>query len=73
MALKGLVALDIDIEALSVQLYNTSSFQTSIDLLTNSSDGGEKTNFPLSKELPSGTLTRRIVWLKRVYKIKDRF
>jgi hypothetical protein len=73
VALKGLPTLDIDIKALFIQLYNTSSFQTLIKLFTNSSDGEEKTNLPLPKELPSGTLTRRIAWLKRVCKIKDKF
>jgi hypothetical protein len=73
VALKGLPTLDIDIEALFVQLYNTFSFQTSTKLFTNSSDGEEKTNLPLLEELPLGTLTRRVAWLKRVCKIKDKF
>jgi hypothetical protein len=56
---KGFADLDVDKKALSVQLYNTSSFQTSIEF-TNSLDGEEKTNFPMPKELASGTSTRRI-------------
>jgi len=63
-------ALDIKIKALSIQLYNTSSLETLIKLFTNSLDGEEKTNLPLSEEFPLGTLTRRVVWLKRIYKIK---
>jgi hypothetical protein len=73
MALKGLPTLDIDIEALSVQLYNTSSFQTLIKLFTNSLDGEEKTNLPLPEEFPLRTLARKVARLKRIYKIKDRF
>jgi hypothetical protein len=52
--------LDIYIEALSVELYNTSSFQTSIELFTNSLNGEEKTNPPMLKEFTSGTLARRV-------------
>jgi hypothetical protein len=33
-------------------------------------DGEEKTNLPLPKEFPSRTLTSRVTWLRRVYKIK---
>jgi hypothetical protein len=55
VTLKGLLALDINIEALFIQLYNTFSFRTSIELFTNSLDGEEKTNLPLPKELPSRT------------------
>jgi hypothetical protein len=73
VALKGLSTLDINIEALSVELYTTFSVQTSIKLFTNSSNGEEKRNFPLPKELPSRTLTRRITQLKRVYKIRNKF
>jgi hypothetical protein len=73
VALKGLLTLDIDIEALFVQLYNTFSVQTSIELFTNSLNGEEKRNFPLPKELPSRTLTRRVAQLKRVYKIRNKF
>jgi hypothetical protein len=73
VALKGLSTLDINIEALSVKLYTTFSVQTSIKLFTNSSNGEEKRNFPLPKELPSRTLTRRITQLKRVYKIRNKF
>jgi hypothetical protein len=73
MTLKGLPTLDIDIEALFVQLYNMSSFQTLIKLFTNSSDGEEKMNLPLSEELPLGTLVRKVTRFKRIYKIKDRF
>jgi hypothetical protein len=51
--LEGLLALDIDIKALSIQLYNTSSIRTSIELFTNSSDGEEKMNLPLPEELAS--------------------
>jgi hypothetical protein len=72
-SLEGLPALDIDIEALSIQLYNMSSFRTSIELFTNSSDGEEKMNLPLLKELASGTLAKRVAWLRRVYKIKNKF
>jgi hypothetical protein len=49
-ALKGLLALDMDIKTLFVQLYNTSSFRTSIELFTNSSDGEKKTNLPMLEE-----------------------
>jgi hypothetical protein len=73
MALKGLPTLDIDIEALSIQLYNTSSFQTSIELFTNSSYGEEKTNLILPEELPSRTLTKKVTHLRKVYKIKYKF
>jgi hypothetical protein len=73
MALNGLLALDINIEALFIQLYNMSSFQTLIELFKNSLDGEEKTNLPLPKELPLGTLTRKVAQLKKIYKIKDRF
>ncbi len=59
MALKGLPTLDIDIEALSIQLYNTSSFQTSIELFTNSSYGEEKTNLTLPEELPSRIFNKK--------------
>jgi hypothetical protein len=62
--------LDINIEALSVQLYNTSSFRISIELFTNSLDGEEKNNLQVLKELPSRTLTRRITWSRKVYKMK---
>jgi hypothetical protein len=62
--------LDINIEALFVQLYNTSSFQTSIELFTNSLDGEEKKNLPMLKELPSGTLTIRVTWPRKVCKMK---
>jgi hypothetical protein len=48
-ALKGMLTLDIDIEALLVQLYNTSSFWTSIDLFTNPLNGEENINLPLPK------------------------
>jgi len=72
-SLEGLPALDIDIEALSIQLYNMSSFRTSIELFTNSSDGEEKMNLPLLEELASGTLAKRVAWLRRVYKIKNKF
>jgi hypothetical protein len=73
VALKGLLALDIDIDALSIQLYNMSSFRTSIELFRNSSDDEEKTNIPVPKELASGTLTRIITRLRRVYNIKNKF
>jgi hypothetical protein len=42
-------------------------------LFTNSSNGEEKTNVPLLKELSLGTLIRRVAWLRRIYKIKDNF
>ncbi len=64
-ALKGLSAVDIYIDALSIQLYNTSSFWTLIELFTNSLDGEEKTNLPMPKELASGTLARIVAQLKR--------
>jgi hypothetical protein len=54
------LALDIDIDALFVQLYNMSSFRTSIELFTNSSNGEKKTNLPMPEELTSGTLARRV-------------
>jgi hypothetical protein len=73
VAPKGLLALDIDIEALSIQLYNTSSFRTLIKLFTNSLDDEEKMNFPILEELTSRTLARRVAWLWRVCKIKDKF
>jgi len=69
-SLKGMPTLDIEIEALSVQLYNTSSLETLIKLFTNSLDGEEKTNLPLFEEFPLGTLTKIVVWLKRIYKIR---
>jgi hypothetical protein len=69
--LEGLLALDIDIKALSIQLYNTSSIRTSIELFTNSSNGEEKTNLLLPKELASWTLARRVAQLRRVCKIKN--
>jgi hypothetical protein len=47
-------------DALSVQLYNTFSFQTLIELFRNSLDGEEKTNLPMPKELALGALVRRI-------------
>jgi len=50
-----------------------SSFQTLTKLFTNSLDGEEKTNLPLPKELSLGTLTRKVAWLRRVYKIKNMF
>jgi hypothetical protein len=61
--------LDIDVNALSVQLYSTSSFQTSIELFKNSSNGEEKTNLLMFEELASRTLARRVTWLKKVYNI----
>jgi hypothetical protein len=61
--------LDINMEALSIQLYNTFSPQTSIPLFINSLDGEEKTNFLLIKELPSRIMMRKIAWLKRVCKV----
>jgi hypothetical protein len=59
-ALKGLLALGIDIKVISIQLYNTSSFQTSINLFTNSLDGEEKMNFLMPKDLTSRTLARKV-------------
>jgi hypothetical protein len=73
VALKGLPALDKDIEALSIQLYNMFSFRTSIKLFTNSSDGEENMNLPMLEELASKTLVRKVAQLKRVCKIKDNF
>jgi hypothetical protein len=72
MALKGLPALDIDIDALFVQLYNISSFQTSIELFINSLDGEKRTNLLMPQELASRTLARRVAQLRRVYNIKDK-
>jgi hypothetical protein len=66
-ALKGISALDTNIEALSVQLYNMSSFPTSIKLFTKSLNVEKKTNLA---KLPLGTLTKRVAWLKKVCKIK---
>jgi hypothetical protein len=60
-------------EALFVQLYNMSSLQTSIIFFTNLSDGEEKTNLLMLKELTLRTLVKKIAWLRMVYKIKDRF
>ncbi len=65
--------MDINIEALSIQLHDTSSFQTSIEFFINSSDDEEKTNLPMLEELALGTLTKRITELRKVYKIKGRF
>jgi hypothetical protein len=39
----------------------------------NSSNGEENMNLPLPEELPLGTPTRRVAWLRRVYKIRNRF
>jgi hypothetical protein len=50
-----------------------SSFQTLIKLFTNSLDSEEKTNLPLPEKLSLGTLTRKVAWLKRFYKIKNMF
>jgi hypothetical protein len=36
-------------------------------------NGEEKMNFPMLEELTSGTLGRRVAWLKRDCKIKNRF
>jgi hypothetical protein len=49
------------------------SFQTSLELFTNSLDGEEKMNFPISEELTSRILARRVAQLRRVCKIKDKF
>jgi malonyl CoA-acyl carrier protein transacylase len=68
--LKGLPTLDINIEALSIQLFNTSSFQTLIKLFINTLDGEEKKNLLVFKELPSRTLTRRVAWSRKVEKMK---
>jgi hypothetical protein len=59
-ALNGPPALDKDIKALSIQLYNTSSLLTSIALFTNSLNGEEKMNFPLTKELPLRNLMEKV-------------
>ncbi len=67
---KGFTDLDVNRKALSIQLYNTSSFRTSIELFTNSLDGEEKTNFPMPKELTSRTSARRVAWLRKVCKIQ---
>jgi hypothetical protein len=60
MTLKGLPALDINIDAIFVHLYNMSSFQTSIELFTNSLDGEKKMNLSMPEELASGTLARKV-------------
>jgi hypothetical protein len=70
VALKGLLALDIDIKALSIQLKSTSSFQTLIELFTNSSNGEEKTNLPMLKEIALRTLIRKVACLKKVQNYK---
>jgi hypothetical protein len=57
---KEMLYLEIDMEALSNQLYKTFSPRTSIPLFTNSSDGDEKRNLPLTKKLPLGTLTKKV-------------
>jgi hypothetical protein len=49
------------------------SFRTSIELFTNSSNGEENMNLPLLEELPSRTLIRIVAWLRKHYKIKNRF
>jgi hypothetical protein len=49
------------------------SFQTLIELFTNSLDGEENMNFPLHEELPWKALARRVARLKRICKIKNRF
>jgi hypothetical protein len=71
--MKGLPTLDIDIDALYVQLYNTSSSQTSIELFKISSNGEEKTNLLMLEELASKTLTKKATRLRKVYNIKDKF
>jgi hypothetical protein len=72
MALKGLLVLDIDIDALFVQLHNMSSFRTSIELFTNSLDGEKKTNFPMPEELVSGSLAKKFAQIRKVYNIKNK-
>jgi hypothetical protein len=52
--------LEIDMEVISIQLYKTSSSPTSILLFKNSSDGEEKRNIPLTEELPSRTLMKKV-------------
>jgi hypothetical protein len=61
---------DINMEALFIQLYNTSSSRTLILLFTNSSDGEEMRNFPLTEKFPSGTLMKKLASLRRVCKIR---
>jgi len=73
VTLKGLPTLDINIKALSVQLYNMSLFKTLIEFFRNSLNGEEKINFLMPKELTLGTLAKRVAHLKRVCKIKDKF
>jgi hypothetical protein len=58
--MKGLLALDINIEALFVQLLYMSSFQTLLELFTNLSNGEEKMNLLMLKEFTSRTLTRKV-------------
>jgi hypothetical protein len=47
-----------------------SSFQTSIELFTSSSNGEEKTNLPMPEEFTSRTLVRRIAQLRKVCNIE---
>jgi hypothetical protein len=60
ITLKGLLTLDIYIEVLFVQLYNTFLVQTSIELFTNSSNGEDNTNLLMFEELTSGTLAKKL-------------
>ncbi len=60
--LKGMPTLEIGMDVLFIQLYNTSSPWTSILLFTNSSSGKEKRNLQLIEEFPLGTLTKRVAW-----------
>jgi hypothetical protein len=48
-----------------------SSFQTSTVLFTNSSNGEEKTNLPMPRDLASRTLIRKLARLKKVCNIKN--
>jgi hypothetical protein len=50
-----------------------SLFQTSRVLFTNSSDGEEKMNLPMPRDLASRTLIKKVTQLKKVYNIKNIF
>jgi hypothetical protein len=50
-----------------------SSFQRFIEFFINSSNGEEKMNLPMPKELTLGTVAKRVAQLKRVHKIKNKF
>jgi hypothetical protein len=68
--LEGLANIGCKHRGLIHPINNTSSLRTLIKLFTNSSNGEEKMNFPLPKELVSRTLIRKVARPKRVYTIK---